>query len=49
MYKVNSFLKKERKKKDPYLYLHITGQFAQKMTVHGNHLTWYSDIVQICG
>lgn len=31
MYKVNSFLKK---KKDPYLYLHITGQFAQKMTVH---------------
>lgn len=44
MYKVNSFLKK---KKDPYLYLHITGQFAQKMTV--NHLTWYSDIVQICG
>lgn len=35
MYKVNSFLKKkEEKKKDPYLYLHITGQFAQKMTVH---------------
>lgn len=30
MYKVNSFLKKERKKKD----LHITGQFAQKMTAH---------------
>lgn len=45
----NNISLKKKKKLDPYLYLHITGQFAQKMTVHGNHLTWYSDIVQICG
>lgn len=37
-------ISKKKKKKDPYLYLHITGQFAQKMTAHRqpfNMVQWY--------